>query len=117
MGHQRQCPARAIHGTGPTPRMYVMCARIGPLLLIISCASRLVLSSAGKLSLRQSIKVCLDRSIRQVGKQNVTFDKGFSIQDMPVSSAIMSPKDKEVIIHDGYVHCEGYVLVLRRSAV
>lgn len=30
---------------------------------------------------------------------------------MPVSSAILSPKDKEVIIHDGYVHCEGYVLV------
>ncbi|KAJ9102057.1 hypothetical protein QFC20_005065 [Naganishia adeliensis] len=48
---------------------------------------------------------------QQVGKRNVTFDKGFSIQDMPVSSAILSPKDKEVIIHDGYVHCEGYVLV------
>jgi sulfite oxidase len=50
-------------------------------------------------------------ALEQVGKQNVTFDKGFSIQDMPVSSAILSPKDKEVIIHDGYVHCEGYVLI------
>lgn len=28
---------------------------------------------------------------------------------MPVSSAILSPKDKEVIIHDGFIHCEGYV--------
>ncbi|KAJ9092063.1 hypothetical protein QFC19_008837 [Naganishia cerealis] len=45
---------------------------------------------------------------QQVGKQNVTYDKGFSIQDMPVSSAILVPKDKEVIVHDGYIHCEGW---------
>ncbi|GHJ83794.1 hypothetical protein NliqN6_0196 [Naganishia liquefaciens] len=45
---------------------------------------------------------------QQVGKHNVTPDKGFSIQDMPVSSAILSPKDKEVVVHDGYVHCEGW---------
>ncbi|KAJ9103794.1 hypothetical protein QFC21_002256 [Naganishia friedmannii] len=45
---------------------------------------------------------------QQVGKQNVTYDKGFSIQDMPVSSAILSPKDKDVVIHDGFIHCEGW---------
>jgi len=28
---------------------------------------------------------------------------------MPVSSAILSPKDKEVVIHDGFIHCEGFV--------
>lgn len=84
--------------------------------LIILCASRFVLSPAGKLSPQHFEEACIDHYPEQVGKQNVTFDKGFSIQDMPVSSAILSPKDKEVIIHDGYVHCEGYVLVLRQSA-
>jgi len=44
----------------------------------------------------------------QIGKQNVEYSNGFSIQDMPVSSAIMSPKDKDVIVHDGKIHLEGW---------
>lgn len=86
-------------------------------------------SSVGELVLiRIHFKICTSRSryvqrttgnfaigmssprLLQVGKQNATPDKGFSIQDMPVSSAILSPKDKEVIVHDGFIHCEGYVL-------
>jgi sulfite oxidase len=43
----------------------------------------------------------------QIGKHNAAPAKGFSIQDMPVSSAILVPKDKEVIVHDGFIHCEG----------
>ncbi|KAI9688636.1 MAG: hypothetical protein M1822_000993 [Bathelium mastoideum] len=44
----------------------------------------------------------------QVGKQNVKYSNGFSIQDMPVSSAIMSPVDKEQIIHDGKIELRGW---------
>lgn len=44
----------------------------------------------------------------QVGKHNTAYSNGFSIQDMPVSSAIMSPVDKEVIIHDGKVRVKGW---------
>ncbi|KAG7129050.1 Sulfite oxidase like protein [Verticillium longisporum] len=44
----------------------------------------------------------------QIGKQNAKFSNGFSIQDMPVSSAIMSPRDKDQIIHDGKVKLRGW---------
>lgn len=44
----------------------------------------------------------------QVGKQNALYSNGFSIQDMPVSSAIMAPVDKAQIIHDGKVHMTGW---------
>lgn len=44
---------------------------------------------------------------QQIGKHNASFARGFSIQDMPVSSAILTPADKEVIVHDGSIHCEG----------
>lgn len=44
----------------------------------------------------------------QVGKQNAAYSNGFSIQDMPVSSAIMTPKDKEVITHDGFITLRGW---------
>ncbi|SLM33845.1 oxidoreductase molybdopterin binding domain-containing protein [Lasallia pustulata] len=44
----------------------------------------------------------------QVGKHNATYSDGFSIQDMPVSSAIMSPIDKAVIIHDGFITMKGW---------
>jgi sulfite oxidase len=45
---------------------------------------------------------------QQMGKHNVKYSNGFSIQAMPVSSAIMSPGDKQVIIHDGSIHLEGW---------
>ncbi|TFY69007.1 hypothetical protein EVJ58_g659 [Rhodofomes roseus] len=44
----------------------------------------------------------------QIGKQNVKYSNGFSIQNMPVSSAIIFPKDKEVIIHDGHIELSGW---------
>lgn len=44
----------------------------------------------------------------QVGKQNAAYSNGFSIQDMPVSSAIMTPVDKEVITHDGSIRLRGW---------
>lgn len=44
----------------------------------------------------------------QVGKHNATYSDGFSIQEMPVSSAIMSPIDKAVIIHDGKITMRGW---------
>ncbi|KAF4307339.1 hypothetical protein GTA08_BOTSDO05378 [Botryosphaeria dothidea] len=44
----------------------------------------------------------------QTGKQNTTYSNGFSIQDMPVSSAVMVPKDKEVIIHEGEIGLQGW---------
>ncbi|MCJ1369174.1 hypothetical protein MMC20_000383 [Loxospora ochrophaea] len=44
----------------------------------------------------------------QVGKQNAAYSSGFSIQDMPVSSAIMTPTDKSVILHDGKIHMRGW---------
>ncbi|KXH27137.1 oxidoreductase molybdopterin binding domain-containing protein, partial [Colletotrichum nymphaeae SA-01] len=37
----------------------------------------------------------------QVGKQNVKYSNGFSIQEMPVSSAIMTPRDMEQVVHEG----------------
>ncbi|KAK8097660.1 uncharacterized protein PG998_013146 [Apiospora kogelbergensis] len=44
----------------------------------------------------------------QVGKQNAMYSNGFSIQDMPVSSAIMSPVDMAQIVHDGKVRLKGW---------
>lgn len=44
----------------------------------------------------------------QVGKQNSAYSNGFSIQDMPVSSAIMAPLDQAQIIHDGKVKMRGW---------
>ncbi|KAM7191300.1 Oxidoreductase, molybdopterin-binding domain containing protein [Naviculisporaceae sp. PSN 640] len=44
----------------------------------------------------------------QVGKQNNLFSNGFSIQDMPVSSAIMSPREKDVIVHEGKIKMRGW---------
>ncbi|KAG8166683.1 hypothetical protein KVR01_002372 [Diaporthe batatas] len=44
----------------------------------------------------------------QVGKQNSMYSNGFSIQDMPVSSAIMSPVEKDQIIHDGKIKLRGW---------
>jgi sulfite oxidase len=44
----------------------------------------------------------------QLGKQNVTYSNGFSIQTMPVSSAIMTPVNHDVIIHDGTMTFTGW---------
>jgi sulfite oxidase len=44
----------------------------------------------------------------QVGKQNVQYSNGFSIQDMPVSSAIMTPVNMEQIVHDGSITLRGW---------
>jgi sulfite oxidase len=44
----------------------------------------------------------------QIGKQNALYSNGFSIQDMPVSSAIMSPVEKDQIIHDGKIKMRGW---------
>ncbi|KAJ6504715.1 molybdopterin binding oxidoreductase [Mycena vitilis] len=44
----------------------------------------------------------------QIGKQNTKYSNGFSIQQMPVSSAIISPVEKQVIIHDGKITLKGW---------
>ncbi|CZS91488.1 related to nitrate reductase [NADPH] [Rhynchosporium agropyri] len=44
----------------------------------------------------------------QVGKHNASYSSGFSIQDMPVSSAIMSPIDMDQIIHEGTIKLRGW---------
>ncbi|RAL66206.1 hypothetical protein DID88_005878 [Monilinia fructigena] len=44
----------------------------------------------------------------QVGKHNATYSSGFSIQDMPVSSAIMSPIDMDQIVHEGKIKLRGW---------
>jgi len=44
----------------------------------------------------------------QIGKHNSTYSNGFSIQDMPVSSAILSPLDKVVIVHEGKIKVSGW---------
>ncbi|KAI8978715.1 sulfite oxidase mitochondrial precursor [Trametes punicea] len=45
---------------------------------------------------------------QQIGKQNAKYSNGFSIQNMPVSSAIFSPRDKQVVIHGGQVELKGW---------
>ncbi|KAK4443991.1 putative sulfite oxidase [Podospora aff. communis PSN243] len=44
----------------------------------------------------------------QVGKQNALYSNGFSIQDMPVSSAIISPRAMEQVVHEGKVEVRGW---------
>jgi len=44
----------------------------------------------------------------QIGKQNAKYSNGFSIQDMPVSSAIMSPVTMAQIVHDGTIKLRGW---------
>ncbi|OQO07833.1 hypothetical protein B0A48_06624 [Cryoendolithus antarcticus] len=44
----------------------------------------------------------------QVGKQNAMYSNGFSIMEMPVSSAIMTPVTKEQIVHDGTISLTGW---------
>ncbi|KAK0721382.1 Oxidoreductase, molybdopterin-binding domain-containing protein [Apiosordaria backusii] len=43
----------------------------------------------------------------QIGKQNAQYSNGFSIQDMPVSSAIISPKNMDQIVHEGKIRLSG----------
>jgi sulfite oxidase len=45
---------------------------------------------------------------QQVGKHNQRATDGIQIQEMPVSSAIMSPWTKQVIIHNGAIRCKGW---------
>lgn len=44
----------------------------------------------------------------QVGKHNSLYTNGIQIQEMPVSSAIMSPAAKSVIVHDGTIEVKGW---------
>ncbi|KAK5111949.1 hypothetical protein LTR85_011696 [Meristemomyces frigidus] len=44
----------------------------------------------------------------QIGKHNQRMTDGIQIQEMPVSSAIMSPWTKQVVIHNGKIHCKGW---------
>ncbi|KAH7041612.1 oxidoreductase molybdopterin binding domain-containing protein [Microdochium trichocladiopsis] len=45
---------------------------------------------------------------QQVGKYNMRLTDGIQIQEMPVSSAIMSPWTKQVVIHEGSIRCKGW---------
>ena len=45
---------------------------------------------------------------QQVGKHNQCPTDGIQIQEMPVSSAIMSPWTKQIVIHNGKIHCKGW---------
>lgn len=45
---------------------------------------------------------------QQIGKHNATYSNGFSIQAMPVSSAIMTPVNHAQIIHDGKIKLTGW---------
>ncbi|KAH9924353.1 sulfite oxidase mitochondrial precursor [Epithele typhae] len=45
---------------------------------------------------------------QQIGKHNTKMSNGFSIQNMPVSSAIIFPTDKTTIIHDGTIDLQGW---------
>jgi sulfite oxidase len=44
----------------------------------------------------------------QIGQQNAKYSNGFSIQDMQVSSAIITPKNMDQIIHDGSIRLRGW---------
>ncbi|OTA99380.1 hypothetical protein M426DRAFT_16503 [Hypoxylon sp. CI-4A] len=44
----------------------------------------------------------------QVGKHNQRWIDGIQIQEMPVSSAIMSPWNKQVIVHEGKIEVKGW---------
>jgi sulfite oxidase len=45
---------------------------------------------------------------QQTGKHNQKPTDGIQIQEMPVSSAIMSPWNNQVVIHNGAIHCKGW---------
>ncbi|KAI2627643.1 molybdopterin binding oxidoreductase [Hypoxylon sp. NC1633] len=45
---------------------------------------------------------------QQVGKHNQRWVDGIQIQEMPVSSAIMSPWNKQVVIHAGKIEVKGW---------
>lgn len=45
---------------------------------------------------------------QQYGKHNQLPVYGIQIQEMPVSSAIMSPWNKEVVVHDGKIKVQGW---------
>ncbi|KAK1975730.1 oxidoreductase molybdopterin binding domain-containing protein [Colletotrichum cereale] len=45
---------------------------------------------------------------QQVGKHNLKMTDGIQIQEMPVSSAIMSPWTKQVVVHNGKIRCKGW---------
>jgi sulfite oxidase len=45
---------------------------------------------------------------QQVGKHNQRWTDGIQIQEMPVSSAIMSPLNKQVVIHKGKIRVSGW---------
>lgn len=45
---------------------------------------------------------------QQTGKHNLKPTDGIQIQEMPVSSAIMSPWNNQVVIHNGAIHCKGW---------
>ena len=45
---------------------------------------------------------------QQIGKHNQRWTDGIQIQEMPVSSAIMSPINKQVVVHSGKVKLNGW---------
>lgn len=45
---------------------------------------------------------------QQTGKHNQKPTDGIQIQEMPVSSAIMSPWTNQVVLHEGAIHCKGW---------
>lgn len=45
---------------------------------------------------------------QQVGKHNQVPVNGIQIQEMPVSSAIMTPWNKQIVVHDGTMHLKGW---------
>lgn len=45
---------------------------------------------------------------QQVGKYNQRPTDGIQIQEMPVSSAIMSPWTKQAVVHTGKIRCKGW---------
>ncbi|KAI1759803.1 molybdopterin binding oxidoreductase [Hypoxylon sp. FL1150] len=45
---------------------------------------------------------------QQVGKHNQKWIDGIQIQEMPVSSAIMSPWNKQVVVHEGQIEVKGW---------
>ena len=44
----------------------------------------------------------------QIGKHNAKYSNGHSINEMPVSSAIMTPEASAQIIHSGEIHLTGW---------
>lgn len=44
----------------------------------------------------------------QVGKHNQMPSAGINIQEMPVSSAIMSPWNTQIVVHKGSIHVKGW---------